>query len=65
MRECAQQLSLVVLQVGVSDWWIWKLHSSHRYPVKSAFNHLTSPDLGIDDRYNHSLWFKQIPLKIG
>lgn len=58
MRECAEQLSLVVLQVGVSDWWIWKLHSSHIYPVKSAFNHLTSSDVGIDDRYNHILWLK-------
>jgi len=27
VRECAVQLSLVVLQVGVSDRWIWKLHS--------------------------------------
>jgi hypothetical protein len=28
VRECAEQPSLVVLHVSVSDRWIWKLHSS-------------------------------------
>ena len=64
MRECAEQLSLVVLQIGVSKKWIWKLHSSHKYTVKSSYNHLTSSDVAIDDRCNHILWFKQIPLEV-
>jgi len=34
VRECAKQLSLVVLQVSVSDRWIWKLHSSHVHDKK-------------------------------
>jgi len=32
--------------------------------VKSAYNHLTSSDVTIDDRCNHILWLKQIPLKV-
>jgi hypothetical protein len=64
VRDCAEQLSFVVLQVGVSDMRIWKLHSSHRYTVKSAYNHLTSSDVAIDDRCNHILWLKQISLKV-
>jgi hypothetical protein len=59
-----KQLSLVVLQVDVSNRWIWKLHSSHRYMVKSAYNYLTSSDVAIDDRCNHVLWLKQISLKV-
>jgi hypothetical protein len=64
VRECAKQLSLVVLQVGVTDRWIWKLHSSHRYIVKSAYNLLTTYEIGVDDRFNHVLWLKQISLKV-
>ena len=50
--------------VGVSNRWIWKLHSSHMYMIKSAYNHLTSSDVAIDDRCNHILWLKQIMLKV-
>ncbi|XP_039687434.1 L-ascorbate oxidase isoform X3 [Medicago truncatula] len=55
----------LAISVGVSAMWIWKLYSSHRYTVKSAYNRLTSSDVAIDDRCNHVLWLKQIPLKIG
>jgi len=48
----------------VTNRWIRKLHSSNRYIVKSAYNHLTSSNLAIDDRCNHVLWFKQISLKV-
>ena len=60
VKECAKQLSLVVLQVGVTDRWIWKLLSSYMYTVKSASNYLTRSDVAIDDRYNNVLWLKQI-----
>ncbi|KEH19688.1 hypothetical protein MTR_8g466580 [Medicago truncatula] len=53
VRECMAQLLLVVLQVGVTDGWIYKLHSSNRYTIKSAYNYLTRLDVAIDDRCNH------------
>ncbi len=56
---CGSAFTCVVLQVGVSDMRIWKLHSSHRYTVKSAYNHLTSSDVTIDDRCNHILCLKR------
>ena len=65
VRGCAEQLPLVVLQVGVTDRWICKLHSSHRYTVKSAYNILTTFEVGVDDCFNLVLWLKQIPLKVG
>jgi len=64
VRESAEQLSLVVLKVGVADRLILKLHSSLRYMVKSAYNHLTTSDFVVDDWCNHVLWLKQIPLKV-
>jgi len=64
VRECAEQPSLVVLQVGVTDKWILKLHFSHRYTVKSVYKLLATSEVGVDDRYNHVLWLKQIPLEV-
>ena len=64
VRECAEQHSLVILQAGMIDMWIWKFHSSHRYTMKSAYNLLTTSEVGVDDCFNHILWLKQIPLKV-
>ena len=64
MRECVEQLSLMILQVGVTDRWIWKLHSSHWYTLKGSYNLLTTFEVDVDDRFNHILWLKQIPLKV-
>jgi hypothetical protein len=64
LRECVEQLSLVVSQVGVTDRWIWKLHSSHRYTIKIDYNLLTTSEVGVDDHFNHVLWLKQILLKV-
>ena len=32
--------------------------------VKSAYNLLTTFEVGVDDRFSHILWLKQIPLKV-
>jgi len=42
--ECVNQLSSIVLYVGVDDRWVWKLHSSQSYTVKSAYIYLTDID---------------------
>jgi len=63
-RECAALLSNVILQVEVLDWWVWKLHSSHRYTVKSAYNNLTVANVDFGEGFNHVLWIKVIPLKV-
>ena len=55
---------LLFLQGSVTDRWIWKLCSSHRYTVKSAYNLLTTFEIGVHDHFNHVLWLKQIPLKV-
>jgi len=48
----------------VPDRWVWRLHSSQRYKIKSAYSNLTAAevDFNVDD--NHVLWIKAIPLKV-
>lgn len=62
--ECADRLSFIILQVGVDDRWVWKLHSSHSYTVKSAYNYLTAVDIVPNEGFNHLLWLKVVPLKV-
>jgi len=38
-------LSNVILQDEMVDRWVWKLHSSQRYTVKSAYNYLTTVEV--------------------
>jgi len=42
--------------------WIWKLHSTKGYTVKSAYENLTSVDVDFNVSFNHVLWLKMIPL---
>jgi len=62
--ECASLLSNVFLQVEVVDRWVWKLHSSDRYTVKSAYNKLTAADVDFGEGFNHVFWIKTISLKV-
>jgi len=48
----------------VDDKWVWKLHSSHNYMVKSAYNYLTAIGVVPNEVYNHLLWLKAVPLKV-
>ena len=63
MKECVDILSNVLLQVEMEDRWVWNLHSSKRYTVKSAYENLTSVNVDFNVGYNHVLWLKMIPLK--
>ena len=51
--ECVELLNLVVLLVNVRDRWVWKLHSSHWYRVRNAYQTLINND-GIDMHYNNN-----------
>ena len=62
-RDWGNQLSLVVLQVGMADRF-WKLHSSQRYTVKVIYNNLIAIDVVGHEGFKHALWLKQVPLKV-
>jgi hypothetical protein len=62
--ESADRLSYIILQVGVNDRWVWKLHSSHNYTVKSIYNYLTAIGIIPDEGFNHLLWLKVVLLKV-
>jgi hypothetical protein len=63
-EECVDQLTYVLLQVDVVDRWVWKLHHSQRYTIKSVYNNLTTVDVNFNMGFNHMLWLKAVPLKI-
>jgi len=44
--------------------WVWRLHSSQRYTVKSAYNNLTAANVDLNVDGNHVMWLKVIPLKV-
>ncbi|GAU17363.1 hypothetical protein TSUD_232390 [Trifolium subterraneum] len=62
--DCVERLSNVVLQVNVHDRWVWKLHPSHCYTVRSAYAFLTATDINLNEGFNRFLWLKSIPLKV-
>jgi len=55
MGEYMEQLSNFVLQVDMSDKWVWKLHSIHSYTVRSAYYYLTTVDINITEDFNQFL----------
>jgi len=55
MGECVEQLSVFDLQDGMSDKWVWKLHSPHNNTVKSAYSYLTAVDTKITEDFHHFL----------
>ena len=62
--ECIDRFSSIVLQVGVADRCVWKLHSSQSYMVKSAYFYLTIDDSNDAKGFDHLLWLKAVPLKV-
>ena len=64
LGECVERLSNFVLQVDLANRWVWKLHSTHRYTVHSAYSYLTSVDNNIFEDFKHFLWLKTVPLKV-
>ena len=55
MGECVERLSVLVLQVGLADRWVWKLHPSNKYTVQSAYSYLTAVDINITEDFHHFL----------
>jgi hypothetical protein len=58
----------------VKDRWVWKIHyshsyiiklayNSHNYIIKSTYNYLTAAEIVPNEGYNHLLWLKVLPLK--
>ena len=62
-RVCGR-LSVLVLQVGLADRWVWKLHTSNKYTVQSAYSYLTAVDINITEDFHHFLWHKAVSLKV-
>ncbi|GAU40836.1 hypothetical protein TSUD_287740 [Trifolium subterraneum] len=52
--ECVERLSNVVLQVNEHDRWVWKLHPSHCYTVRSAYAFLTATDINLNEGFNRT-----------
>lgn len=48
----------------MDDHWFWKLHSSQRYTVGSAYANLTEGEDNVILTNTHVLCLKQVPLKI-
>jgi hypothetical protein len=53
-----------VLQVGTIDRWVWKLHVSQCYTLKSAYYYLTAIDTNLNDGFDSFLWLKAVLLKV-
>jgi hypothetical protein len=62
--ECVAQVSSCFLQDGLADRWVWKLHSSKCYTVKSTYVNLTTVDITLNERFEPFLWLKSVPLKV-
>jgi len=59
-----ERLSNLLLQVDLADRWVWKLDSTHKYTVHSAYSHLTLVDNNISEDFKHFLWLKAFPLNV-
>jgi len=59
-----ERLSNFVLQDGMSDSWVWRLHSSHNYTVQSAYSYLTVVDINITEEFQQFLWLIAVLLKV-
>ncbi|XP_024626821.1 uncharacterized protein [Medicago truncatula] len=64
VEECVERLDNFVLQVDISDRWVWNLHSSQVYTVHSAYSFLTTVDTNITAEFDQFLWLKAVPLKV-
>lgn len=53
--ECVEFITTLVLQVGVEDQWVWKLHSSNRYTVSSVAYHMLIEEAGQEFYDNNSI----------
>ncbi|GAU35782.1 hypothetical protein TSUD_56590 [Trifolium subterraneum] len=64
VAQCVGVLANFVLQSDVSDRWVWKLHPSQSYSVRSAYSYLTMSDGSPVEDVASFLWVKSVPLKV-
>lgn len=64
VRECVDRLFTCVLQVETFDRWVWKLHVSQCYMVKSGYSYLTATNNNLNEEFDSFLWLKAVPLKV-
>nr|ABD32346.1 H+-transporting two-sector ATPase, alpha/beta subunit, central region, related [Medicago truncatula] len=64
VEERVEQLTNFVLQVDMSDRWVWRLNSSQVYTVHSTYSYLTAVDTNITADFDQFLWLKAVPLKV-
>ena len=64
LLECVERVITCILQVGTVDRWVWKLHTSQCYTVKSAYSFLTSIDTNQNEGFDSFLCLKAVPLKV-
>jgi hypothetical protein len=62
--ESVVRVASCFLQEDVLDRWVWKLHSSQCYTVKSTYYYLTASDTTQSEGVDHFLWLKSVPLKV-
>ncbi|GAU48338.1 hypothetical protein TSUD_267630 [Trifolium subterraneum] len=55
---CIGKLANIFLQVDEVDRWVWKLHSSQSYSVKSVYSYLSASETRISDSFDR----KEVPL---
>ncbi|GAU30291.1 hypothetical protein TSUD_385120 [Trifolium subterraneum] len=60
---CIARLSNVSLQAEVPDSWVWQLHNSGCYSVKSAYSYLTASEVRLNGNFDKFLWLRSVPLK--
>ncbi|GAU33009.1 hypothetical protein TSUD_358760 [Trifolium subterraneum] len=57
-------LANFVLQGDATDRWVWKLHPSQSYSVRSAYSYLMVSDGSPMEDFASFLWMKSVPLKV-
>ncbi|GAU45305.1 hypothetical protein TSUD_300340 [Trifolium subterraneum] len=64
VEGCVDRLSSCFLQDSVEDRWVWILHPTQCYTVKSAYSYLTAVNFNSNEGAEHFLWLKSVPLKV-
>jgi len=44
--------------------YLWKLHTSQCYTVRSAYSYLTATETNLNEGFDSYLWLKVVPLKV-
>jgi len=64
VRECSEILSYIVLRPNHLNMWLWNLHTSKKYNVTSGYNYMLSTVNIMASDHIHSIWNKEVPLKV-